>query len=208
MRTAFGSGTESVLSGRQSQYLHLRSLIEKLLALVLLIFGLPLYFLIAILIKIDSSGPVFFIQERAGRFHVPFLIYKFRTMRMGTPNVSTEEMQQSGLSPITRLGSLLRRSSFDEIPQILNILRGEMSFIGPRPALMTQTRVLGLRAVTGVDQLPPGVTGYAQVTGRDDLDDEEKVKRDVEYMGRLSLDMDVEIVRLTLSSVLKGIGNK
>ena len=208
MRTGLGSGTEPVLSGRQSQYLHLRSLVEKLLAFVLLIIGLPLYFLIAILIKLDSSGPVFFIQERAGRFHVPFLIYKFRTMKMGTPNVSTEEMQQSGLNPITRLGSLLRRSSFDEIPQLLNVLRGEMSFIGPRPALMTQTRVLGLREAAGVAELPPGVTGYAQVTGRDDLNDEEKVKRDAEYMSRLSLDMDLEIVTLTLASVLKGTGNK
>ena len=202
------SWAESTLSGRQCQYLYMRSLVEKLIALVLLMVCLPVYVIIVILIKLDSPGSVFFVQERAGRHHIPFLIYKFRTMKTGTPNISTEDMQRSGLNPITRSGSLLRRTSFDEIPQMFNVLRGEMSFIGPRPALMTQTRVLGLREAAGVDQLPPGVTGYAQVTGRDDLDDEEKVKRDVEYMRRLSLDMDLEIVKLTLTSVLKGTGNK
>lgn len=193
---------------RRKHYLFVRAIVEKFLALFLLIATLPVWLLIAVLIRLDSPGAVFFMQERAGRFHAPFLIYKFRTMHTGTPNVSTEDMQRSGLSPITRLGALLRRTSLDELPQILNVLRGEMSFVGPRPALTTQTRVLKLRKAAGVDQLPPGVTGYAQVTGRDDLDDEEKVRRDTEYLRRLGFDMDLHILKMTLSSVLKGTGNK
>ncbi len=193
---------------RQQAYLRLRSLLERSLAVVLLVFLSPLLLLLGFLIRSDSKGPALFIQSRAGRKHKPFLIYKFRTMRVGTPNLSTEEMQQSATDPVTGIGRFLRRTSLDELPQLLNIVRGEMSFVGPRPALLTQTRVLELRTGLGVEQLTPGITGYAQATGRDDLDDKEKVKRDAEYMKRVSLTEDLRIVYLTLESVLKGTGNK
>lgn len=196
------------MTKRQNAYLFARSIVERVLALLLLIFFSPVLFLIGLLIRLDSPGPVLFRQARAGRFHAPFVIYKFRTMKTGTPNLSTEEMQRAGLSPMTRLGMLLRRTSLDELPQLLNVLQGNMSFIGPRPALISQTRVLTLREAAGVEQLLPGITGYAQVSGRDDLEDEEKVRRDTEYLNRLGLSMDLSIVKSTLNSVAKGTGNK
>ena len=196
------------LRPRQHIYLQVRSLLECGLAVVLLVVLAPLFLLLTALIRLDSKGPALFVQKRAGRRHEPFSIYKFRTMRVGTPSLSTEEMQQSVISPITRIGGFLRRTSLDELPQLINIFRGEMSFVGPRPALLTQTHVLEMRENIGVQQLTPGITGYAQVTGRDDLDDQEKVSRDAEYMQRLSLAEDIRILHLTLKSVFKGTGNK
>ncbi|WP_161882065.1 hybrid nucleoside-diphosphate sugar epimerase/sugar transferase [Deinococcus alpinitundrae] len=192
----------------QKLYLLLRTLLEKIAATLGLIVLLPIYLFLAILIRLDSPGPAIFRQERAGRLHQPFKIYKFRTMRSDAPNLSTEEMQQSGLKVITRLGAFLRRTSLDELPQLLNVLKGEMSFIGPRPALMTQYPVLHLREQTGVDQLLPGITGHAQVTGRDNLSDKEKVERDSYYLKRLGPKMDWRILKITLNSILSGVGNK
>jgi lipopolysaccharide/colanic/teichoic acid biosynthesis glycosyltransferase/nucleoside-diphosphate-sugar epimerase len=196
------------LRGRQRFYLKIRAAGERVAAAGLLAASLPISLGLALLIRLDSPGPVLFVQRRAGHFHQPFDIYKFRTMRVGTPSISTEEMQRSGLDPVTRVGRFLRRTSLDELPQLLNVLRGEMSLVGPRPALMTQTRVLRLREAAGVDQLIPGVTGYAQVTGRDDLEDEEKVQRDAQYLHQLSFRMDLEILGQTFSSVFKGTGTK
>ena len=196
------------MTHRQNKYLFFRSIVERLVALMLLILCSPVLLLIGLLIRLDSPGPVLFWQARAGRFHLPFVIYKFRTMKIGTPDLSTDEMQRAGLSPITRLGALLRRTSLDELPQLLNVLQGNMSFIGPRPALISQSRVLTLREAAGVEQLLPGITGYAQVTGRDDLEDEEKVRRDAEYLHRVGFGMDLSIVKSTLNSVVKGTGNK
>lgn len=196
------------LKGRQRLYLWLRTPLERGAALLLLLALSPLILVLGLLIRLDSPGPVLFKQQRAGRDHVPFTIYKFRTMRVGTPNLSTEDMVKSGMNPITRLGAVLRRTSLDELPQLLNVLRGDMSLIGPRPALLTQTPVLNLRAASGVDRLRPGITGYAQVTGRDDLPDEEKVERDTAYLQNLSPGMDLTVARLTIRSVLHGTGNK
>ncbi|PNY79889.1 hybrid nucleoside-diphosphate sugar epimerase/sugar transferase [Deinococcus koreensis] len=196
------------LSASQRRYLLVRSLLERILALLALIVLAPLLLGLAALIRLDSPGHPLFIQERAGQGHRPFRIFKFRTMQVGTPHLSTEDMQRTGVSPVTRLGAVLRRTSLDELPQLLNVLRGEMSLVGPRPALMTQTPVLRLREQTGVDALLPGVTGYAQATGRDDLDDVEKVRRDAQYMRTLGFRRDFEIIQLTLLSVFKGTGNK
>jgi len=192
----------------QRIYLSVRGPVSRLLAAGLLVALAPLLLALAALIRLDSPGPVLFLQDRAGRRHRPFKIYKFRTMSVGTPQLSTEDMESSGLSPITRLGGLLRRTSLDELPQLVNVLRGEMSFIGPRPALLTQTPVLTLRQASGVDLLLPGITGYAQVTGRDDLADAEKVERDIYYLQRLSPALDLQILCLTLQSVFQGTGNK
>lgn len=196
------------LSARQRLYLGVRGPLERAAAGLLLLLLSPVMLLIALLIRLDSPGPVLFLQERAGRRHQPFTIYKFRTMRQGTPHLSTEDMVKSGMNPVTPLGAMLRRTSLDELPQLLNVLRGDMSLIGPRPALMTQTPVLTLRQAAGVDRLAPGITGYAQVTGRDDLTDEEKVARDAAYLRGLGPRMDLRIVALTLNSVLHGTGNK
>ncbi|MDV6375396.1 hybrid nucleoside-diphosphate sugar epimerase/sugar transferase [Deinococcus arenicola] len=196
------------LSRSQRLYLSARTLLEKVAATAGLIILSPVYLLLTVLIRLDSPGPALFEQERAGQHHQPFKIYKFRTMRSDAPNLSTEEMQRSGLKVITHLGAFLRRTSLDELPQLLNVLKGEMSFVGPRPALMTQTPVLQLREQAGVDQLLPGITGYAQVTGRDDLQDTEKVERDAYYLHRIGPGMDLKILQLTLNSVVKGTGNK
>lgn len=200
--------TKIQLGRSQKFYLLIRSLLEKGAAAFGLMMLLPVYLLLTLLIRLDSPGPAFFRQERAGRGHRPFEIYKFRTMRSDAPHLSTEEMQRSGLKVITRLGAFLRRTSLDELPQLLNVLKGDMSFVGPRPALMTQLPVLRLREQTGVDQLLPGITGYAQVTGRDDLQDTEKVERDAYYLRHLGPGMDLKILQLTLNSVIKGTGNK
>lgn len=192
----------------QNNYLRFRAVIERVIAMLLLILVGPALIFLSCLIRMDSPGPALFLQPRAGRDHKSFLIYKFRTMRLGTPQLSTEEMQQALLSPVTRVGCFLRKTSLDELPQLVNILRGEMSFVGPRPALLTQTRVLELRQRLGIEQITPGITGYAQVTGRDDLDDEEKVNRDAYYMNHVSLAEDIRILRLTLNSVFRGTGNK
>ncbi|PTA67122.1 hybrid nucleoside-diphosphate sugar epimerase/sugar transferase [Deinococcus arcticus] len=203
-----GGGIHTRLSARQRLYLALRGPLERVLALVLLVLLGPLIALLALLIRLDSPGPVLFTQQRAGRGHRPFTIYKFRTMRVGTPNLSTEDMVKSGMNPVTRLGGVLRRTSLDELPQLLNVLSGDMALIGPRPALMTQTPVLTLREAAGVDALLPGITGYAQVTGRDDLSDEEKVRRDAAYLQGLGPALDLQVIRLTLQSVIQGTGNK
>lgn len=203
-----GTPRPTRLSAGQRLYLGVRGPLERVAAGLLLLLLGPLLLLIALLIRLDSPGPVLFFQERAGRRHRPFTIYKFRTMRQGTPHLSTEDMVKSGMNPVTPLGAMLRRTSLDELPQLLNVLRGEMSLIGPRPALMTQAPVLTLRQAAGVDVLAPGITGYAQVTGRDDLLDEEKVARDADYLRHLGFRMDLRIVGLTLNSVLHGTGNK
>ncbi|MVN87975.1 NAD-dependent epimerase/dehydratase family protein [Deinococcus sp. HMF7620] len=194
------------LTIRQRVYLKGRRVTEPLLAGVLLLWLLPVLLLIALGIRVTSPGPVLFLQTRAGRGHRPYTIFKFRTMRAGAPELSTEDMRRQGLSLVTPFGAFLRRTSLDELPQLLNVVRGEMSFVGPRPALLTQIPVLSGRAAHGVDQLPPGITGLAQVTGRDDLADEEKVKRDVTYLRHVDLLTDLLIVWSTLRSVFRGRG--
>lgn len=196
------------LSPGQRAYLVVRGPLERGLAAGLLLLLSPFYALLALLVKLDSPGPALFIQERAGKAHQPFRIYKFRTMRTDTPNISTEEMQRSGLNPITPLGRILRRTSLDEIPQLINVVKGEMSFIGPRPALMSQKPVLTLREAAGVEQLLPGITGYAQATGRDDLTDDEKVGRDHYYLENLGPALDIRVILFTLKSIFKGTGTK
>lgn len=177
-------------------------------ALVLLVPMLPLLGLLSLLIRLDSKGPALYRQKRVGRFGRTFTIYKLRSMKIDTPTLSTEEMQALGLSPFTRLGPLLRKSNLDELPQIFNILKGEMSFVGPRPALLTQTDVNALRREMGVEIARPGITGLAQVKGRDDLDTPTKVNCDAAYCRELSFPTDASILLGTVEAVLTGRGNK
>ena len=174
----------------------------------LLVLLSPLLGLTALIIRLDSSGPAIYRQERVGRSGTRFTMLKFRTMRVGTPTLSTAEMQQQAAIPFTRVGPLLRKTNIDEFPQLVNIIRGQMSFVGPRPALPSQTDVVSLRGESGADALRPGITGLAQVRGRDDLRVEIKVGYDAEYCRRLSLGFDLKIVLLTLGAVLSARGNK
>jgi lipopolysaccharide/colanic/teichoic acid biosynthesis glycosyltransferase len=168
----------------------------------------PLFALVAAAIRLESAGPAIYRQVRVGAHGKLFTIYKFRTMKIDTPVLSTEEMQKQGYDPYTRLGRLLRRISLDELPQLWNVFKGEMSFIGPRPALPSQADVLALREEAGVTPALPGITGLAQVRGRDNLDNPTKVACDAEYCRHLSFLEDLKIFCLTFSALFSARGNK
>ncbi|MEK5039890.1 sugar transferase [Sporosarcina sp. FSL K6-3457] len=172
--------------------------------LAVLVFMLPMA-IVAILIKLDSKGPVIFKQKRLGKNKVVFNIYKFRTMRTDTPNVSTEDLGDPSLY-ITKLGKFLRKSSLDELPQLFNILVGHMSIVGPRPALYNQYVLIAMRDEVGANSIRPGLTGYAQVRGRDFISDQEKVGYDKYYVEHMSLWLDVKIICWTAKSVVRSEG--
>jgi O-antigen biosynthesis protein WbqP len=161
--------------------------------------------LVGLFVKLTSQGPVIYWSDRMGRHNKLFKMPKFRTMRIDTPAVATHLLAnpEQFLTPI---GSFLRRSSLDELPQLWSILNGDMSFVGPRPALFNQDDLIALRTRFGVDQMPPGLTGWAQINGRDELPIPDKVQLDVEYLKRQSFWFDLKIIFLTFLKVLKKDG--
>jgi O-antigen biosynthesis protein WbqP len=161
--------------------------------------------LVAIAVRLTSKGPALYWSERVGRNNVIFEMPKFRSMRLGTPAVATHLLADAG-SHLTPIGSFLRKSSLDELPQLWSILAGDMSFVGPRPALFNQQDLIALRTEQGVHTLVPGLTGWAQVNGRDELPIPEKVKLDVVYLQRQSLWFDIRILWLTVVKVLRRDG--
>ena len=161
--------------------------------------------LLAMTIRLTSKGPALYWSKRVGRNNVIFNMPKFRSMRVGTPAMATHLLADAS-SHLTPIGSFLRKSSLDELPQLWSILAGDMSFVGPRPALFNQQELTALRTEQGVHTLMPGLTGWAQVNGRDELLIPEKVKLDVAYMQRQSLWFDVRILWLTFGKVLKRDG--
>jgi len=170
------------------------------------VFVLVLPFLIvAIVVRLTSSGPVLYWSNRVGRFNAIFRMPKFRTMQVGTPAVATHLLSDSG-QYLTPIGSFLRKSSLDELPQLWSILIGDMSFVGPRPALFNQDDLIELRTQYGVDQLAPGLTGWAQVNGRDELSIPVKVQFDVEYLQKQSFWFDLKILGLTFLKVVRRAG--
>jgi O-antigen biosynthesis protein WbqP len=183
----------------------LKRSLDFLLAVFFLAVFSPIFLIIAILIKISSPGPVLYASKRVGKAGATFKMYKFRTMKNEAPIVATHLLKDP-YTWITPLGIYLRKSSLDELPQLFNILMGEMSFVGPRPALFNQFDLLGLRRGTGVDALVPGLTGWAQVNGRDELGDSEKVKLDLDYLNRRSITFDIYILWLTFIKVLNKNG--
>lgn len=161
--------------------------------------------LVALAVRLTSKGPVLYWSNRVGRGNRIFRMPKFRSMRVGTQEVATHLLQDAD-AHLTPIGSFLRRSSLDELPQLWSILKGDMSFVGPRPALFNQDDLIALRTRYGVEQLVPGLTGWAQVNGRDELPIPEKVRLDVEYMQRQSLLFDIRILWLTFVKVLNRDG--
>lgn len=161
--------------------------------------------LVACLVKLTSPGPVLYWSDRIGKHNAVFSMPKFRTMRVGTPAVATHLMTDPARY-LTPAGAFLRKSSLDELPQLWSILIGDMSFVGPRPALFNQDDLIALRTKFGVHELTPGLTGLAQVRGRDDLPIPDKVKLDVEYLRNRSLWYDMRILGLTIVSVLRRDG--
>jgi O-antigen biosynthesis protein WbqP len=171
---------------------------------ILAIFLLVLLF-VALLVRVTSPGPVLYWSDRVGRHNRIFKMPKFRSMRIDTPAVATHLLQNSN-QWLTPIGSFLRKSSLDELPQLWSILKGDMSFVGPRPALFNQDDLIALRTNAGVHELVPGLTGWAQVNGRDELPIPDKVKLDVEYLRRRSFGFDLWILWLTLLKVLRRDG--
>ncbi|MFA5800894.1 MAG: sugar transferase [Thermoleophilia bacterium] len=157
--------------------------------------------LIAMMVKLSSHGPVLYWSERIGRDNNIFSMPKFRTMLIETPTVATHILETPN-NYLTPIGGVLRKASLDELPQIWSILIGRMSFVGPRPALFNQTDLIDLRSESGVSKLVPGLTGWAQINGRDELPIPDKVQLDVEYMNNISLLMDMKILCFTLYNVL------
>jgi O-antigen biosynthesis protein WbqP len=175
----------------------------RLFALFLLIFLSPLFLMVALVILIEDGSPVFFTQKRVGINYSFFQIYKFRSMKKNTPNVATHLL----IYPeqyLLKIAKFIRRTSLDELPNLINIIKGEMVFVGPRPALYNQDDLMNFRVATGVSKLKPGITGWAQINGRDEISIAHKVKLEQEYLQKKSFLFDIEIIIKTFTNVLFG----
>ena len=178
---------------------------SKIFSLILLICLSPILLIVAITIIVDDGFPILFRQKRVGQNNAHFWIYKFRTMKKDAPDIATH-LVKDGTSLYTSIGPFLRKFSFDELPQLFNILKGDMIFIGPRPALYNQDDLIELRKKVDVHTLLPGVTGWAQVNGRDELSIPEKVKMDEYYLKNKSLWLNIKIFCMTVIKVFKTEG--
>lgn len=180
----------------------IKRIFDAFFGVLLLICLSPLMLVLAIWIKLDSKGPVLFKQERVGRNGKRFKIYKFRSMSDDAPHQMATSEFDTALSYITRSGQLMRKTSLDELPQLVNVVKGEMSFIGPRPLIPKEEKVLRLRHANGAERLAPGITGLAQVRGRDEVTDTQKANYDGEYAGNVTLRGDFSILVETVLAVL------
>ena len=180
---------------------------NRTIVLFLLIVLSPIFLLLSIAILIEDGFPVFFTQKRVGVNYSFFQIYKFRSMKRSTPNVATH-LLENPQKYLLKIGGLLRKFSLDELPNLINIMKGEMVFVGPRPALFNQDDLMALRVAAGVDKLKPGITGWAQINGRDEISLEAKVALEKEYLQRKSFWFDVKIIIKTIANVFFGKGVK
>lgn len=187
-------------------YFYIKIILDRLLAFITVIVLSPLFFLLAILIKLDSRGPVFFKQRRIGIHKKEFQILKFRTMKIDAPKNTPTHLLQNPEQYITKLGAFLRKSSLDELPQLINIFNGEMSVVGPRPALWNQYDLITERDKYSANAIRPGLTGWAQVNGRDELEIDVKAQFDGEYVQKMSLWFDIKIVWKTFMNIFTGKG--
>ncbi len=188
------------------KYIIIKNILDFILSLLALIILLPFFFIFAIIIKLESKGPIFFKQKRIGKDKKEFYIYKFRTMRTDTPKDMPTHMLKNADSYITKSGKIFRKTSIDELPQIINILKGQMSIIGPRPALWNQEDLIEERDKYNANSIRPGLTGWAQVNGRDELEIPIKAKFDGEYVEKMSLWFDIKIFFKTIIKVFKHDG--
>ena len=178
---------------------------NRLIALLLLLLLLPLFLALGLIILLQDGSPVFFVQKRVGVHYSFFFMYKFRTMKKNTPNVATHLLKDPQ-QYLLRLGGLLRKLSLDELPNLINIVKGEMVFVGPRPALYNQEDLMALRVAAGVDRMLPGITGWAQINGRDEISLEEKVALEQWYAENQSSSLDFKIVLGTFFQVFRPKG--
>jgi O-antigen biosynthesis protein WbqP len=174
---------------------------NRIIAFLLLLILIPLILVVALVILIEDGTPIFFKQKRVGINYSFFNIYKFRSMKKNTPNVPTHLLENPEFY-LLRIGRVLRKFSLDELPNLINIIKGEMVFVGPRPALFNQDDLMDLRVATGVSKLKPGITGWAQINGRDNISIEKKVQLEQEYLFKRSILFDIEIIIKTFTNVL------
>lgn len=181
---------------------------NRLFAFLILLLLSPVFILVWLAILIEDGIPVFFKQKRVGVNYSFFNIYKFRSMKKHTPNVATHLLDNPE-HYLLKIGGVLRKLSLDELPNLINIVRGEMVFVGPRPALYNQDDLMALRVAAGIDKLKPGITGWAQINGRDDMSIEKKVQLEQQYLANRSTLMDIEIIIKTFTIVLfsKGVSH-
>lgn len=189
-------------------YLHIKRIMDITLSLLAIIILSPFFVCIAICTKLDDPGPVFFRQKRVTIHKKYFQILKFRTMKVSTPKDCPTHLLENPEQYITKIGKFLRKTSLDELPQIFNILKGDMAIIGPRPALWNQEDLIAERDKYGANDILPGLTGWAQINGRDELPISIKSKLDGEYVTRLNFLFDVEIFIKTIFSILRSEGIK
>lgn len=197
---------QSLREGKQVYKRFLKRVIDFILSLIGLIVLSPVFIILCIWIKLDSKGPIFFRQKRVGKNKKHFNILKFRTMYIDTPKDMPTHMLSNPDQYITKAGKFLRKTSLDELPQIINILKGEMAIIGPRPALWNQDDLIAERDKYGANDIKPGLTGWAQINGRDELEIDVKAALDGEYVRRMSFSFDVKCFFGTITSVLKHEG--
>jgi O-antigen biosynthesis protein WbqP len=181
-------------------------MLNRLFAFILIILFSPIFIFVAIAIIIEDGFPVFFTQKRVGINYSFFKIYKFRSMKKDTPNVATHLLTDPE-QYLLKIGKFIRKTSLDELPNLINIIKGEMVFVGPRPALYNQDDLMDFRVATGVSKLKPGITGWAQINGRDEISIPQKVQLEQEYLKKKSFLFDIEICIKTLTNVIfsKGI---
>ena len=181
-------------------------MLNRLFALFLLVILSPLFLIVALVILIEDGSPVFFTQRRVGINYTFFKIYKFRSMKKDTPNIATHLLTNPN-QYLLKIGKFIRKTSLDELPNLINIIKGEMVFVGPRPALYNQDDLMDFRVATGVSKLKPGITGWAQINGRDEISIAQKVQLEQEYLYKKSFLFDIEIIIKTFTNVLfsKGV---
>jgi len=189
-------------------YIYVKRFLDLLLVLITTPIWLPVGVILSVLVKLTSKGPVFFTQKRIGKNHIYFTIYKFRSMYTNTPKDVPTHLLQNSDTCITAIGRFLRRFSLDELPQIINIIKGELSIIGPRPALWNQDDLIAEREKYSANNIPVGLTGLAQVKGRDELSIKEKAAYDGEYAKKMGFILDVWILYKTAANVLLSRGVK
>ena len=187
-------------------YVAVKKIIDRVLAFIGLIVLSPLFLVLIAAIKLDSSGPIFFRQKRVGIHKTHFEILKFRTMRTDTPKDMPTHMLKNPDQYITKVGRFLRKTSLDELPQIINILKGDMAIVGPRPALWNQYDLIEERDKYGANDILPGLTGWAQINGRDELEIPVKAKLDGDYVAKMSFGMDLRCILGTVVSVARQDG--
>jgi len=179
----------------------MKRVLDLALSAFLLVLFFPLFLLVSLLVKLTSQGPIIYWSERVGLNNKIFTMPKFRTMKIGTPQVATH-LLQNNTSHLTSIGSFLRKTSLDELPQLYSILVNDMSFVGPRPALFNQHDLISKRTSVSVHMIKPGVTGWAQINGRDEISIEQKVELDLAYLQKRSTLFDLKIISLTLVKVI------